>query len=651
MRYKALAGLLYAACGMLAAEDTPQWVRDAAAVPVPKYEAKVPGVVILSEQTVNVDESGRRLITTRYAYRPLTREGKRRAHALEAYVKDTGKVRELRGWLVMKSGEVKKYGKDKAIDVAYSDSDVYNEYRARVIDAASDTDLDSLFAYEAVSEDKSIFTQLLWAFQDSLPVLNSRFTLALPQGWTADAVTFNAQPVSPSVSGSSYNWELRNLPFIDAEPHGPNVSGIAPRIGVTFHPPGPVKNAGPSFSTWADVSRFQSELADPQQTSSDELIAKAKALTANASTEWDRIAAIARYVQGVHYIEISTGLGRGGGYRPHPAAAVFQKAYGDCKDKANLMRTMLKVVGIPSYLVAIYSGDRTFAREQWPSPWQFNHMIVAVKVSPDVKAAPIRDDPKLGRLLFFDPTDEVMPLGNLPDYLQDSNALIVAGDAGALVRIPTTPPGANSVERNIEATLSAEGSLSARLTERDMGEAAANGRRRFIHANRGEYAKNIESWVTRNAGGSVVSKIEPNDQPRPDEFGLAVEWTSPRFGQLMQGRLLVFKPSIVSHLDHWGFAEPKRRYPIILDSESYGGTVHVKLPEGFTVDEAPGNVRLQTSFGTYAAEYECRDGVAIFKHALEVKATTIPPEQYAAVREFFGRVLGAEQASVVLVKK
>jgi len=54
-------------------------------------------------------------------------------------------------------------------DIALVENDVYNDYRERVILAAQDADPGSVFAYEAVSEDKSIFTQWLWEFQDRLP--------------------------------------------------------------------------------------------------------------------------------------------------------------------------------------------------------------------------------------------------------------------------------------------------------------------------------------------------------------------------------------------------------------------------------------------------------------------------------------------------
>src|SRR5262249_4558424 len=154
---------------------------------------------------------------------------------------------------------------------------------------------------------------------------------------------------------------------------------------------------------------------DPQTQLNEALVAKARTLTANAKTEFERIRAIASYVQNINYISIQTGLGRGGGYRPHPAIDVFAKSYGDCKDKANLMRAMLKALAIGGYPVIIYSGDPTYVHEEWPSPQQFNHCIIAVKISDETPAATIVKHPILGRLLIFDPTDPDTPLGELPE--------------------------------------------------------------------------------------------------------------------------------------------------------------------------------------------------------------------------------------------
>ncbi|HVP46648.1 MAG TPA: hypothetical protein VMT32_08695, partial [Bryobacteraceae bacterium] len=73
-----------------AADDTPSWVREAAAIAPPKYAAKVPAVVLLNEQHVVVDQSGRRTCTTRRAVRVLTREGREFARGGEVYLTGTG---------------------------------------------------------------------------------------------------------------------------------------------------------------------------------------------------------------------------------------------------------------------------------------------------------------------------------------------------------------------------------------------------------------------------------------------------------------------------------------------------------------------------------------------------------------------------------
>jgi hypothetical protein len=63
------------------------------------------------------------------------------------------------------------------------------------------------------------------------------------------------------------------------------------------------------------------------------------------------------------------------------------------------------------------------------------------------------NDPKLGRLLFFDPTNEYVPLGYLPKYLQDNFGLVVPADSGTLISLPLLPASTNRLLRTAEMTL------------------------------------------------------------------------------------------------------------------------------------------------------------------------------------------------------
>ncbi|MGH9751939.1 MAG: DUF3857 domain-containing protein [Blastocatellia bacterium] len=633
------------------ADEPPAWLKQAAATNVPTYGKEVHAVVLHDESRKTVEEDGRILTTTWWAVKILSRDGRGNAAASAGYNTGSGKIKEMRAWLIRPTGEVKSYGKKETVDLTLAENDVYNDVRQKVILASDDADAGCVFGYEIITEEREVFSQFKWFFQTQNPVVMSRLTVTLPTGWRADAITFNHDKIEPVVNDSSYIWELRNLPPVESEPASPMFSKLVARIAVNIFPPQGKAAMIRSFASWKDVSRYASELSDPQAGFTEPMAAKARELTTNAKTEFERLQAIGRYAQSVNYISIQIDVGRGGGYRPHAAVDVFNKNYGDCKDKANLMRALLKSLGVESYPVVIYSGDPNYVQPEWPSPHQFNHCIIAIKVSDETQAGTIVKHPSLGRLLIFDPTDDDTPFGDLPDHEQGSFALIAAGDAGELMKMPVTPPEANRQERTVEAELSAEGILTAKVSERSFGQAAVDERRIFKRAARPEYTKIIEHWITQTAPSANVLKSEPNDDARGGKFALDVEFKSPGYAKSMRGNLLMFKPSIVSRRSSLFLTEAKRKHPVVLDSESYVETAKIKLPAGFDVDEMPDAVEINQSFGNYSAKCEVKDGHLIFRRSMTLKAGIIPVEQYASVRSFFGHMLAVEQAPVVLVKK
>jgi hypothetical protein len=645
----ALMALLSAAA--IAGDDAPAWLRQAASTSLPTFSKDTSAVVLFDEGVYKIEEDGKITRTLRFAVKILSRDGKSEAAGRLIYNSEFEKVKDLRGWLIQPSGEVRKYGKDDILDVTLADNDVFNEVRQKRISAAGNAEPGAIFGYEYVIEERSVFTQTEWFFQSDKPVMLSRLIMTLPTGWHAESVTFNSKKLEPAVSGATYTWEMRDLASLEAEPASPSPLNIVPHLAVSFYPAEGKSIIGKSFTSWADVSDWLTRLSSGQDAASEAMTAKTRELVANAKTEFEKIQAVGRFVQSVNYVSIQTGVGRGGGYRPHSAVDVFTKAYGDCKDKANLMKAMLKSIGIPAYLVSIYSGDPTYVREEWPSPQQFNHCIIAIKLTEATRAPAVIEDPKLGRLLIFDPTDDTTPVGDLPDHEQNSLALIIAGADGRLMRMPITPPEANKMERTIDVELSVGGAITAKLREESIGQASVDERRRFRALSRPDYLKMVERWITRGATGAMVKKAEPVDNLTEGKFLLDVEFDSPHYGQVMQGRLLIFKPAIVSRRESLMLTEARRKHPVLLDSEAYAETVRVKLPEGFAVDELPDAVKMETAFGTYHTHYEVKDGVLHFTRKMILRGAIVPASDYEKVKNFFAAMRAAEQSPVVLAKK
>ena len=636
----ALLSLLFAGA-LMAADDTPAWLKDLTAVQLPSYDAKVTTVVLLNEEHTTAVDSGKLTTTTRTAMKILARQGVEVVF-FDEYDTRGGKVRDFRAWMISPSGKVKKYAKDEILDVACSPNDVYNECRQRLVSGKRDAEVGAVFGYESVIEHQSFSNQLRFHFQDASPVRLARFLVTVPAGWEVKATSFNGAP-HEAPAGDTYTWQMENLPELKSEPASPSFLTLAPWVGVNLLPPG----GRQSVLTWGDAAKLMTELHAGQFEPSEAMAAKARSLVAGAATEFDKIGAIGRFTQQVNYASIQMNLAKGGGMRPHAAAQTFDRLYGDCKDKANLTRAMLKAVGITAYPVAIYSGDRTHVNGEWPSLGAFNHAISAIRVGPETKAPAVLEDARLGRLLFFDPTDAYVPPGYLPDHEQASMALVAVADGGGLVRVPAGRPVAAAHDRQVEATLGADGSITGHFTDKRTGEELGNAVAAYRANSRSDYARYIERWVGDSVPGASTSGIEVVD--KDGEFALQAKFVSARFAQRPQAQMMIFKAALLSH-GELRLTEKTRKYPIVVDTDALRETVRIQLPPGFKVDELPDAVRIDSAFGKFDATWAAEGGVIVFKRSFEMPAQTVPVAQYAEFKKFLDRVLGAGNAPVVLVK-
>ena len=102
---------------------------------------------------------------------------------------------------------------------------------------------------------------------------------------------------------------------------------------------------------WTAIGDWYTTLASPSAQATPDLAAKAKELVAGQTDFTAKIQSIASYMQrNIRYVGIEIGIG---GLQPHAADDVFRNRYGDCKDKATLLRAMLKSIGIHSTWVLV----------------------------------------------------------------------------------------------------------------------------------------------------------------------------------------------------------------------------------------------------------------------------------------------------------
>jgi hypothetical protein len=608
-----------------------------------EYDKSVPYVVLLDERVTTIKESGRAEIRSRFVARVLTQDGRVAARREIQYDSQT-RISDLHAWHIRADQKVFELESDKVSEEAIAD-DLYSDVRSKVM-RFGEVEIGSVVAFEWVQKEKPLVNQDYHLFQGRAPVVTGRYQLNLPEGWYVESKVFNHPPVTPVVAGNSYTWVLERLPAIKEEPLMPESISLSPFLAVSYFP-SRGRATGKSFSSWQDVSRWADQIMHRLSGDIGPVQSKMRELVEGSRSDSERVRTLSRWVQSsIRYASIQ--LGAIGGYRPNPADVVLKKGYGDCKDKTALLQAMLRLAGIHSYQTLVFSGDPRRVRPEFPSPLQFNHSIIAIETKTE---GPVTiDHPRLGRLLLFDPTDNITPLGDLPFYLQGSYGLVVKGDTGELVKLPEMMEKDNSLRRDIEVRVEAAGGIVATVRETFSGQMASIARRRIASTGADEYVKEMASRIARDIPGARIGELKINREADPVEpLRLEYRVSAQNYANRME-RLLVIRPVLLWVQQFPVFTEAERVHPLQFEMKSTRqDIVSISLPEGFSPDHMPSDISLKCSVGRFEMNYQVNGRDLLVRRQLSITAQSAPASDYADIKRFFDAAQSASQSSIVLV--
>ncbi len=638
-------------CISCVAADAPQWMHTAAAAPLPAYDQKTTAVLLYSSTDVTVISVDKIKTTVREAYKIMRPDGRSRGK-VHVYFNPQRKIKSLHGWCIPAAGKDFEVKDKDATEIALElvGAELIDDTKYKVIDIPA-SDPGNVIGYEYEVEERPFFLQEMWAFQESDPVRESHYSLQLPSGWEYKASWMNHAEVEPVKGGNnSWQWQVTDVAAIRHEEAMPAFQGIAGQLVITLFPAGGKAPTG--FAEWQDLGKWVNALLAGRGDASPEIKQEVASLTAGKSTQLEKMQAIAHFVQhDIRYVAIELGIG---GWQPHPAAEVFAHRYGDCKDKALLTRAMLKEIGIDSFQVAINTRRGTILASTPPHNYAFNHNIIAVKL-PDGMNDPSLiatvQLPKLGRLLFFDPTDEMTPFGQIRGSLQANYALLVTPDGGDLMPLPQQPSAMNGIQRTGKLVLDDKGMLTGQIKEMRMGERASSERwaLRTITKNE-DRIKPIESLLAGSLSSFQIThasilNLNLTDQP----FGFDYSFQSPEYAKNAGGLLLV-RPRVLG-VKAEGFLETKepRRFPIefegpVRDTDNF----EITIPPGYEVDEVPAPVDADYGFASYHSKIEVKSNVIDYTRTFEVKELSVPTARAEELRRFYRIVASDERNNVVL---
>src|SRR3984885_396901 len=557
-----LASVFFCVPRALAGGDAPSWMHSAAAASLPAYDEKTDAVLLYSETNVTVLSADKIRTQVREAYKILRPNG--REHGTVAiFFNPQRKIRSVRAWCIPAQGKDYEVKDKDAVDRALRGDELVDDVKFRVLQMPA-ADPGNIVGYEYEVEEQPFYLQHTWSLQGADPVREGHYSLQLPASWEFKVSWLNHPEVAAVDGGSNlWRWTVKDVEGIRKEEDMPPVSGVEGQMIVTFFPPG--GRALNGFAAWNDMGKWYGDLVGNRVPASLEIKQEVAALTASKSTQLQKMQALAHFVQhDIRYVAIELGIG---GLQPHAASKVFSHHYGDCKDKATLMRSMLQEIGVESYYVLI-NTERGVITPDVPAHLEaFDHVVLAIKLPTDVADPSLIatvQHPKQGRLLFFDPTNDLTPFGQIGGYLQANYGLLVTPDGGELVELPQQPSSMNSIQRTAKLSLDTMGTLKGEVEEVRLGERASSERWRLRTVTKdADRIKPIEDLLSSSLSSFHITRASLVNLQRTDQpFGFEYSFESPNYAK-NAGNLLLVRPRVIGSKGS-GFLETKepRKFPI-----------------------------------------------------------------------------------------
>lgn len=635
------------------AADAPQWMHALVNAPIPEHDEKTDAVLLYSEEIISVQANGKIKEIDRAAYKILRPGGRHFGKAEFPFTPDA-KITSIHGWCIPAQGKDYEVKDKDTMETGYLDVDggeLYSDLRVKVMNIPA-TEPGNLIGYEVEQDERPYVLQDEWFLQEPVPVAETRYTLQLPPGWEYKAVWLNHPEIQPvSVGNNQWQWDAKNLPAVRWERDMPPWKGVAGVMILSLVPPGGTNHG---FLNWGEMGSWYNGLTQGRRDATPAIKQEVTSLTSSVSTPLGKMRLLADFLQkDIRYVAISLGIG---GIQPHAASEVFTHRFGDCKDKATLLSSMLKEIGIDSYYVIIHTERGGVTSVTPPHIGAFNHAILAIRLpqavnvnDPSLQA--VFDHPKLGKLLIFDPTDEWTPFGSLRGELQANYGMLVTDNGGELIKLPLLPAELSGVMRTARLALSPSGTLSGDFVEQRKGDYAMQQRASLKSVSKdADKIKFLESLISQSLGTFQITKaslVNLNEIDRP--FGYQYSLVAQNYAKIA-GNLLLVRPRVVG-IDSSDLLETKepRKYSVEFNGPwKNSDTIEIAIPAGYEVDDLPPAVNADYSFASYHSKTEASGNTLKYTRTFEVKELSVPVNKMEDLRKLYRIIASDERNNAVL---
>ncbi len=443
--------------------------------------------------------------------------------------------------------------------------------------------------------------------QSTEPIAESEYVLITPKSrefyFNKPNVPGLTQKVTVDGDRRIWRFSAKNVRPVEPEPAMPPLSEVLGHVHVS------------TYKSWDDMGRWYWGLVKDQFIADDEVRRRALEITKGLTDEKAKVRAVYDFVvQKTRYVALEFGIH---GFKPYRCAQIFARGFGDCKDKATLIVTMLKELGIPATIVVLRTGLKGDFETEPASLAPFDHAIAYV--------------PSLD--WYLDGTAEFTGSNELPAMDRGALAIQINEGKPKLVHLPHPPATESVSSRRVEATVSTDGSANVDWRISTAGVNASSWRQRY-HA-KATQKQRVQEDLATDLPGFEVQSVTANDL---DDIESPVEihakGRAPTFAR-RDGETRTVPVGAREHMvKSYAPLSTRRRDIRIPALTTQENETIIKLPQGAKIQSAPHKVESTSPYGSFKLESEVNGGVVRVKTTVALTKSRIPANEYAAFRQF-----------------
>jgi len=307
------------------------------------------------------------------------------------------------------------------------------------------------------------------------------------------------------------------------------------------------------------------------------------------------------------------------GYEPHKAEDIFKNKYGDCKDQAMLLVTMLREAGLFAWPVLISTKEYYDLDANFPAVL-FNHCIAALSLNDN--------------LVFLDPTAETCSFGDLPSADQGRKILLFKEDGYQIKQIPLYPARQNLLRQSLVIKIGEGESIDAEKSVITKGIYEQAQRSLLLYTPPELIVEMLQEKIQDISIGAKLTDYDiKNAEDLDKPVILNYAFSGPEY--LTRAGKLRILPGLAS-LDTSLVAKDKRKYPIDLATLDFKENIFkIEIPDIFVIRYIPENISQSSLWLKYSAAYSQENNRIYLTQKIELKKNTVSIKEYGAFKCFF----------------